>query len=76
MGFFLSSSSYTPSAALQWGFCLGHFERAQDQTGSLLGRTVHFLTACIEFIPILGQIVSLFEMWVWRVCRHFLELVE
>lgn len=70
-GYFLDSSRYTLSSALLWGIAQGHFERALDTQGSLGGRVVHLLTALVEFIPILSQIVSLFEYCVARFVCDF-----
>ncbi len=55
----LKLEEYTWENALCWGNCQAHYKRAAE--GELCGRTVHFLIAAVELIPILGQIASIIE---------------
>lgn len=56
----LDRENYTLKNALLWGNCYGHYAKAKE--GKLSSRAVHLLIALIEFIPIIGQIASIFEM--------------
>lgn len=57
----LTHDQYTISNALLWGNCSAHAKRSCS--GSLGGRVVHVIIAAVELIPLIGQIVSLFEMF-------------
>jgi len=51
---------YTIKNALLWGNCLHHAK--ERMKGTLGNRIVHWIIAAIEFLPIVSQIASLFEM--------------
>lgn len=50
MSYSLDTKDYTLSNAMCWGMCSRHWEKG------------HKAIACIEAIPVIGQIASLFEM--------------
>lgn len=55
----LPLNHYTLKRALLWGICAAHFQQARKETGTK--RVVHFLISAVLFIPIIGQIASIFE---------------
>ncbi len=62
LNFALDVQKYTVCRALLWGNCAGHFKKAFGCEALSGGRRfVHFLIAALEFIPVIGQIASLFE---------------
>ena len=56
----LDSQNYTWPNALLWGNSIEHFKKAASGTWDQ--RIVHVLIGLIEFIPLIGQIISIFEM--------------
>lgn len=48
--------SYSWSKALLWGNCFDHAKKAKNEAS-----WGHFFIACVQFIPLVGQIVSIFE---------------
>lgn len=63
----LNSKNYTLRNTLLWGNCVGHWNEAKKE-GTLCARTVHVIIAAIEFLPIIGQIASIFETAIVRSC--------
>ncbi|GAB4234329.1 MAG: hypothetical protein Tsb0021_13580 [Chlamydiales bacterium] len=57
----LNNESYTLRNALCWGLCTLHFNEATDLQKSRVYRYYHGAVCTAESLPILGQIVSLFE---------------
>lgn len=55
----LELKEYTWSNALLWGNFSGHARKTAQ--GSLGGRIAHLLIAAVEFLPIVGQVASIFE---------------
>ena len=61
--FLLDHQDYTIRNALTWGNCLAHYQKARvSEESSYSQRISHGSIALIEAIPIIGQIISLFEM--------------
>lgn len=56
----LNDTDYTWKNALLWGNCTSHAGRVLQ--GPLKGRVVHAIIAVLEAPPIIGQIISIFEM--------------
>lgn len=54
--------NYNLSKSLCWGNCWGHLQKTCE--GPLLDRVVHLVIALFEAIPIIGQIISLFEQYI------------
>lgn len=59
--FLLNPDKYTLKNALVWGLCRNHLSQAKQQA-TWQGRTVHRIIGLSEALPIVGQIVSLFEL--------------
>lgn len=55
----LPNDDYSWKNALLWGNFNGHLQKAME--GTLGDRIIHVLIAAIEFLPIIGQIASIFE---------------
>jgi hypothetical protein len=56
----LNTEDYTWKNALLWGNFANHYKKAQ--TGCLGDRAVHILIAAAQFLPVISQIISIFEM--------------
>lgn len=63
----LPNESYTWRNALLWGNFSGHCELACK--GTLGAYIVHIIIAALEFLPIIGQIASIFEKIIVTNCR-------
>lgn len=61
----LQSYSYTSS--LCWGNCFGHLQKVCEES-SWCDRIVHLAIAIAELLPIISQIISLFEQFVVGCC--------
>lgn len=61
MNFNYALDNYSWESVLVWGNFRSHFEKASDSNASLGHRVVHALIATAEFLPIIGQIASIFE---------------
>jgi len=64
MDYLLNYKNYTTKNALLWGNCFGHFKEAGK--GKIGNRFVHALIGLAELPPIVGQVASLFEMFIGR----------
>lgn len=58
--------SYSWKSTLLWGTCFDHLEKAKGSMGK--SKIIHFAIAALEFIPIFGQIASIFE---WAIVKLF-----
>lgn len=65
--YFLPADQYTWTNALSWGNYTRHREQAKQ--GSWDHRLVHALAAVAEFLPIISQIVSIFEKFLSACCQ-------
>lgn len=59
-GFKNNIMDYSINNALSFGFCRFHLE--QTRTGSFSHRTIHLVVGLLEMVPIIGQIIALFEV--------------
>lgn len=66
MPYTLSPEEYTLKNALLWGNFIGHCKKANE--GKWGERCVHVFIATAEFLPIISQIVSIFET---IICKRF-----
>lgn len=64
--FALRYDDYTVKNALSWGNFMGHCNGASQ--GPWSGRVVHVIIAALEVIPIVSQIISLFELCIVKCC--------
>lgn len=62
----LNYEEYNIKNALLWGQFLGHCNRVQKSDWK--GRCVHVIFAFLEVLPIVGQIISLFEFLIVKSC--------
>jgi len=62
----LDPSTYTLYNALLWGNFRAHCDKICKVKWG--GRVVHVICAALEFLPVISQIISLFEMAVMRCC--------
>lgn len=64
MSLALEKSDYTLKNALLWGNSIGHFKKANEGPWKdrVVQRIGHGVIGTIEFIPVLGQILSLVEL--------------
>lgn len=62
LNYLLLKRDYTVYNALAWGNCFNHARRAWAPTASWSQRIFHGTIAWVEWVPIISQIVSLFEM--------------
>jgi hypothetical protein len=67
----LSFEDYTWENAFLWGNFKGHCKKANE--GTFGHRIIHVLIAAAEFLPIIGQIASIFEM---IIIKNFGKLTE
>ena len=65
---FLANKDYTIYNALSWGYCKEHYLRASVE-GPWVQRLGHGMIATLEFIPVISQIASLFEMAIASLCE-------
>lgn len=74
LNYALPQQNYTLSNALFLGNCQQHFYQIFNSSLSNKHKVVHLLIALIEFIPIIGQIISIFEKIVVDYYRnHFIH---
>lgn len=64
----LELESYTVVNALLFGNCIGHFRKAVSNGVVWHARVVHVLIAVVELFPVIGQVVSIFEMIIVKHC--------
>lgn len=62
----LDRQEYTLNNALFWGNCVGHYEKAKHASWG--PRMVHVIIVILEYLPVVGQIASIFEMVIVRCC--------
>ena len=60
--YLLLQQDYTLYNAITWRNCVGHYHRAYTPALSYSQRFFHATIALVELLPIVGQIISLFEM--------------
>lgn len=66
---FVEAPHYTCSRVLFWGICARHIAIARDSTRPFLYRAVHALIGALETPLLFGQLVSLIEAIMAKVCR-------
>ncbi len=64
---FVPEKEYTCKGICLWGIFKAHVHAVNDGTRSLLGRAVHFVLAVLEFLPVLGQLVSAIECVIFKI---------
>lgn len=76
MSMFLKNEDYSVANCLFWGVCAGHMKEAMKaQNENAYGRCIwHAAIAGVEFLPGLGQIVSLAEAFFVRLARSDISL--
>lgn len=62
----LNYEEYNIKNALLWGQFLGHCNRVKQSDWK--GRCIHVIFAFLEVLPIVGQIISLFELLIIKSC--------
>lgn len=63
----LEYKEYSLYNALTWNNCIGHAKKAFQGSLSLKDKAVHITIAAIECFPVIGQIVSLLELILFKV---------
>lgn len=63
----LQRHEYTFANAMLWGNCVGHYLNAKYST-TWGPRIVHIIILTLEYLPVISQIASLFEMIIVRCC--------